>query len=437
MMLNRHIDLSREASGLNFFSMVLIALWTVMVAVSLWWNLAQQQRETLKIAFTAARVLHKEGLLYRRWASENGGVYITLSSKNPSTPNLSSLSQREGDGTSSEPHFTLVNPAYIMRQLYKLAKEVGETQERITSLRPLRPENAPDAWEKKALKALEQGKTEFSSIEMVAGQSYLRVMHPIVTESSCLGCHEEKGHRVGDIRGGSSIAVPMAPLWQAARPFSVVLWWGHSFLWLLGLGGIILGCNRLRVDQERIITLMFTDPLTGVANRRIFLESLDGAISFAQRHQAPLSIIMSDLDDFKSVNDSFGHDTGDRLLQAFAIFLVENSRQEDLIARWGGEEFIMMLPGTSAKEATVFGERLRHRLEAITFHDSSISLTASFGVSAYQPGETSTKFIERADQALYEAKRLGKNQVIFLEDEDKQIEEKKQKLLHFVSLLAR
>ena len=237
-----------------------------------------------------------------------------------------------------------------------------------------------------------------------------------------------------------TIVVALSLWWNLAqqRPETAVgLWWGHGLLWLLGLGGIIFAFNRLRVAHDRIITLMYTDTLTGIANRRIFLESLGGAISFAQRHQTPLSIIMADLDDFKSVNDTFGHNAGDQVLQAFATLLMENSRQEDLAARFGGEEFIMMLPGTSAKEATVFGERLRHRLEEITFPDSCIRLTASFGVSTYQPGETSTSLIDRADQALYAAKRLGKNQVIILEDEAKQIEETKQKLLHFASRLAR
>jgi len=237
-----------------------------------------------------------------------------------------------------------------------------------------------------------------------------------------------------------TVVVALSLWWNLAllRPETVGgLWGGHGLLWLQGLGGIIFSFNRLRVDHDRIITLLYTDLLTGIANRRIFLESLGGAISFAQRHQTPLSIIMADLDDFKSVNDTFGHNAGDRVLQAFATLLMENSREEDLIARWGGEEFIMMLPGTSATEATVFGERLRHRFEEITFPDSGIRLTASFGVAAYQPGETSTSFIDRADQALYEAKRLGKNQVIILEDEAKQIEEEKQKLLHFVSHLAR
>lgn len=106
------------------------------------------------------------------------------------------------------------------------------------------------------------------------------------------------------------------------------------------------------------------------------------------------------------------------------------------MARFGGEEFIMMLPGTDAEEAIVFGERLRRHWEEMIFADANIKVTASFGVSGYQPEDTVASFIERADQALYEAKRLGRNQVIILEDEAKQIEEERQKLRQFVSLLA-
>jgi diguanylate cyclase (GGDEF)-like protein len=234
-----------------------------------------------------------------------------------------------------------------------------------------------------------------------------------------------------------TVVVAISLWWNLAqqRPETAAgLWWGHGLLWFLGLGGIIFGFNRLRIAHNRIITLMCTDPLTNIANRRIFLESLGGAISFAQRHQTPLSIIMADLDDFKSVNDNFGHSAGDQVLQAFATLLLVNSRQEDLAARFGGEEFIMMLPDTGPKEAAVLGERLRRHLEEMTSPGFSIRVTASFGVAAYQPGDTVDGLIERADQALYDAKMMGKNQVVVGEDTTEQVEEETRKLGHFLSL---
>jgi diguanylate cyclase (GGDEF)-like protein len=232
-------------------------------------------------------------------------------------------------------------------------------------------------------------------------------------------------------------AMVMISLWwnlaQWRSQTAMGLWWGHGLLWLLGLGGIIFGFTRLRVAHNRIITLMCTDPLTGIANRRLFLESLGGAISFAQRHQTPLSVIMADLDDFKAVNDTFGHNTGDQVLLAFATLLMDNSRQEDLAARFGGEEFIMMLPGTGPEEAAVLGERLRSHWKKLAY--PRIRMTASFGVAAYQTGERVDDLIEKADKALYEAKIMGKDQVV-IEKRSEQLEEETRKVCHFLNLLA-
>jgi diguanylate cyclase (GGDEF)-like protein len=226
--------------------------------------------------------------------------------------------------------------------------------------------------------------------------------------------------------------------WNLAQPrpqTALGLWWGHGLLWLLGLGAIIFSFNRLRAAHNRIITLMCTDPLTGIANRRIFLESLGGAISFAQRHQTPLSVIIADLDDFKCVNDTFGDNAGDQMLQAFATLLMENSRQEDLAARFGGEEFIMMLPGTGCEEAAVLGERLRRQCKELTCPGLRIGITASFGVAAYRRRDKVDGFIERADKALYEAKIMGKDQVV-IEKSLKELEEETRKLGHFLNLLS-
>lgn len=435
--MNAYVSRSDEASGLSSFAWVLMAMWTVAVVISLWWNLAQKHQETMKIALAEAKAFHEKDLLYRRWASGKGGIYVLANPKTPATPYLPTEWKRKVEPASSGPRLTLVSPAYMMRQVNELGVEAGYPQERVTSLRPLSPTNIPDVWEKKALSAFERGETEFSGIETKAGQAYLRVMHPIVIEASCLGCHEEKGFKVGEVRGGVSVAVPMTPLWQAARSLSAGLWWGHGLVWFLGLWGIVFGFNRLRVAHNRIVTLMFTDPLTGIPNRRIFLESLEVAMSFAQRHRAPLAIIMADLDNFKSVNDTFGHDTGDRVLQAFAILLVEISRQEDLVARFGGEEFILMLPGTGNQEAVALGERIKRRWEEMTLAEFNVRVTSSFGVSAYQPGDTVSSLIDKADQALYEAKRLGKNQVVMMADKPEELEEETQKLEHFLKVLAR
>jgi diguanylate cyclase (GGDEF)-like protein len=235
-----------------------------------------------------------------------------------------------------------------------------------------------------------------------------------------------------------TVMVTISLWWNLAQPRPQIvmgLWWGHGLLWLLGLWGIIFGFNRLRVAHNRIITLMCTDPLTGIANRRIFLESLGSAISFAQRHQSPLSVIMADLDDFKAVNDTFGHNAGDQVLQAFATLLMENSRQEDLATRFGGEEFIMMLPGTGPEEAAVLGERLRRQWKELTYPHLRLRMTASFGVAAYQMGEKINGLIERADNALYEAKIMGRDQVV-IEKSSEQVEEETRKVRHFLNLLS-
>ncbi len=419
--MNHYLPCHREAASPKFLALGLIAMWTAVVVVSLWWNLSQQRQETLKIAAATARAIQDRDLLYRRWASETAGGYIPLAPPAPA---------------SAGSRFTLVSPETMLRRINDLAQEAGTPQGRIIGLKSRHSESLPDTWEKQALKALAQGKTEFRSIVMASGQPYLRQMHPLIIEQNCLGCHVEQGFKLGDLQGGISVTVPLAPLQQAARPFTLALCWGHGLIWVLGLGCVLLGFKRLAEDHQRIVTLMLTDPLTGIANRRNFMDNLKAAMSFAQRHQTPLSIIMADLDHFKSVNDTFGHDAGDQVLQAFAILMVEDRRQEDLVARFGGEEFIMMLPGTDTEEAIIIGERLRQHWEELLLPVADISVTASFGVAGFQPGDNITSFIERADQALYEAKRLGRNQVIILEDEARRLEAETQKLRQFVSLLA-
>jgi diguanylate cyclase (GGDEF)-like protein len=393
------------------FGWIFLGVWTLVVAASLIWNLAQQRRETLAQAYTTVQTLYEKDLLYRRWAAGHGGVYVPLTAATP--PNLYLSHQPERDiQTPSGRRLTLINPAYMNRQVYELAQEIGQAQGHLHSLKPIRPENIPDPWETAALKAFEHGQAEVSGIEKLDGKEVFRLMRPFTTEKNCLDCHAGQGYRVGDIRGGISVAMPMAPLRQAQGSMKVALSVGHSILWLLGVVGIVVAVSNLKKAHLRIITLMNTDSLTRLANRRFFIDLLKKAMAFARRHDQALSVIMADLDNFKSINDTYGHQAGDRVLAAFGQVIQGSIRQEDLAARFGGEEFILMLPGTALKNATILAERLREELENFKFPSLKTRVTASFGIAQYRPDDTFESLVKRADEALYAAKVSGRNRVM-------------------------
>jgi diguanylate cyclase (GGDEF)-like protein len=381
------------------------------VAASLIWNLAQQRRETLDLVYTTAITLYEKDLLYRRWAAGHGGVYVPVTAATPPSPYLSHLPERD-ILTPSGRHLTLVNPAYMTRQVYEMAQEIGQPQGHLHSLKPLRPENVPDLWEMAALNGFERGQAEVRGIGKLDGKEVFRLMRPFITEKSCLGCHAGQGYRVGDIRGGISLAVPMAALRQAQGPMKVALAGGHGLLWLIGVVGIVVAVSNLEKAHLRIITLVNTDSLTRLANRRFFIDLLDKAMAFSKRHEQALSVIMADLDNFKSINDTYGHQAGDQVLAAFGQVMQASIRQEDLAARFGGEEFILMLPGTTIEDATILAERLRESLENLAFPPLKTRVTASFGIAQYRPDDTIETLVKRADEGLYAAKAAGRNRVM-------------------------
>ena len=156
------------------------------------------------------------------------------------------------------------------------------------------------------------------------------------------------------------------------------------------------------------------DGLTGLPNRRQCEETLGAELARAERYPGPLSVVVADLDDFKDVNDRFGHQAGDVVLREFAALLQENLRDIDLAGRWGGEEFLLLLPGTDLEGAAHVAERVRRALEQRTLlsvDGEAIPVTASFGVAAYPQAGSAAALFAAADAALYEAKRRGKNRV--------------------------
>lgn len=167
---------------------------------------------------------------------------------------------------------------------------------------------------------------------------------------------------------------------------------------------------RQRIAAESMRQLAHTDQLTGVANRRRFRTDLREEMEKARRYGRPLCVILFDLDSFKRINDSYGHDRGDAVLREIVRTIRPLLRETDHLGRWGGEEFIIMTPETDLLQSHLLAERLRKH---IAHHeiDSTPGVTASFGFARFQPDDSEKTLIKRADEALYRAKALGRNRV--------------------------
>jgi len=175
--------------------------------------------------------------------------------------------------------------------------------------------------------------------------------------------------------------------------------------------------DHLRSSVTQTIEMAVTDPLTGLHNRRYLDSHLETLFDRAVARRRPLSVMITDIDRFKSINDTYGHDAGDKVLKEFAARLRKNVRGIDLSCRYGGEEFVVVMPDTDGAIAGKVAERIRAEIAARPFtiakDGSVVNVTVSVGVSSLlRPRDTATDMMKRADVALYEAKSLGRNRVV-------------------------
>ncbi len=171
---------------------------------------------------------------------------------------------------------------------------------------------------------------------------------------------------------------------------------------------------------EQTTKLAMTDALTGISNRRCGVDNLERALSASSRHGTPLCIAMVDVDHFKSVNDRFGHDGGDVVLKAVASILSRSIRRSDTVARWGGEEFLLLFPQTARQGTLLVCERLRQVIAGRSLDTATgakLTVTASIGVAVAAESDTAESLLRRADDALYQAKNSGRNRVVGPVDE--------------------
>jgi len=168
---------------------------------------------------------------------------------------------------------------------------------------------------------------------------------------------------------------------------------------------------------HQALRMAHTDPLTQTRNRASFNETINREMSLAARNNKSLSLIFFDIDHFKAINDTYGHDCGDIALAFSAKWIKQSLRDSDIVFRYGGEEFVILLSDADAKGAALLAERIRALIEhhTIAYEMEAIKITASLGVSTLRKNDTLESFVKRADDAMYAAKKSGRNQVVSAE----------------------
>jgi len=169
--------------------------------------------------------------------------------------------------------------------------------------------------------------------------------------------------------------------------------------------------NSLLEDKSKHFqALAGQDPLTGLYNRYKFTEIFATEFLTMQKRENCMALVMVDLDHFKSINDDFGHNKGDEVLTKVSTLILDNQRQTDVVCRWGGEEFLILLPSANLKQACQIAEQLRIKVSKLELLEQR-DLTASFGVTMVEMNDSLETLVGRADSALYQAKKNGRNQV--------------------------
>ncbi|MBF0515040.1 MAG: diguanylate cyclase [Desulfovibrionaceae bacterium] len=398
-----------------FFISISLTIGLCLSAVFL--GLAIRSRELINEEILARARTHFNGIVMtRKWNALHGGVYVLKQPGASSNPYLADPDITDTQGRV----YTKKNPALMTREISEIADKEGQFTFHITSLKPLNPGNAPDPFEARSLEAFERGASEMFAKSAQDGKVAFRYMAPLVTEEPCLACHRDQGYKLGDIRGGVSVSFDVDAVQRKLDQNNLVIL-AFSLLTVASLIALVYFFfrqmkTRLHKIREELRVMATTDALTGICNRGHLLERFHDEFERFKRHGGELGCIIFDLDHFKRVNDTHGHQAGDEVLAAFAKLVAGRVRPYDIFGRYGGEEFLLVLPQTDCQAALAFAERMRDLVETDLTPRLSFALetpvTVSLGVTNANPADTTIDTVlKRADEALYRAKERGRNKV--------------------------
>lgn len=407
---------THKKSQLLLWVIILAIMWSISFALSMWVNIEKNHDTVMQLALLKAKSAIGKDMTYRHMVSKVGGIYMPVDQGILPNPYLEHVPNRDVV-TENGRHLTLVNSSYFTRLVHdyeKIAQPNG-IQGHVTSLKPLRPQNSPDQWEKKALLALQDGAKQWTGLSKGKDGEEFRLMYPRYAKASCLGCHTKQGYKIGDVLGGISVSLPLKTLLANSKTqnYHLAIW--HLLFWLCGLFGLFLGYYLLRRQEQHIYYSAQHDTLTGLPNRLLFMDKLTQKLALATQYKYFGVILFLDLDRFKNINDSLGHDVGDQLLYAVSRRLLNLFQDEGLVARLGGDEFVVLLDILNSDAEVVINKIqpiVKECVQTLSAHflinSRKLYTPPSVGVALFSHESSSpNEILKQADVAMYHAKDAG------------------------------
>lgn len=394
--------------------------------------------------FQEALSQYKSMIITRQWNSDHNSVYVKQTSKIKPNPYLKDNFLL----TNKNEVMVRINPAWMTRQISELLNKDSTYKYKITSLLPINPQNEPDDFERTALKHFAKNKNEKYYTELAKDK--FNFMGALKVKPSCLACHIEQEYKVGDIRGGLRISIPLNNYNKSISEISKktnTLYLISIFASLILLAILIYTfkliskkqnqiknlnnilenrvkertlelekkSDELKQSNDKLLELSRIDFLTKLANRRYFFNYSNQLFSSLHRNNNKLSLVVIDIDYFKNINDTYGHNIGDLALIQIAGLLKHSIRESDFCARLGGEEFVIILNNSDIKSAYIFCEKIRTKVKETVFilEENKIKITISLGIEEYNEKHDSINdIVNNADKALYEAKAQGRDRTV-------------------------
>ena len=234
------------------YKWLVFSIWTLLMVALLLNNLAMLKDASQNLAIKEARTHFQKDKVFRYWSAMHGGFYVPIDERTTPSPYLEHIPERDMQSPDGK-KLTLMNPAWALRQMNEDYAEIFGVVGHITSLHPLRTENAPDDWESQALDLFELGETEVLEFFETGDSPSLRLMQPLITVEGCLKCHGHQGYEVGDVRGGVSVSVPLDVYFAQKNRVSKTQINSFTLVWFLGIGVIIFGFNKANKNRaERV-----------------------------------------------------------------------------------------------------------------------------------------------------------------------------------------